>query len=549
MENYNENGWNAGQNRDDRYVTGYDTQTGEPIYNDGSRGTRENADNGSEAPRDASSGFGTPVDYGSRMMNEESVQPPQPEPMPMPEPESNVYRFQNTEAVKPKKKKKTGWTMPKIAGAAVLFGVIASGCFFGVNAGLNALTGGGKPDMPPQGTGQQRIEANTDNSGIGHTSTVASGATDVSGVVEEVMPSVIAVKETTTVQNMFGQTQEAEAAGSGFIVKQDGDELLAVTNSHVVNNAKKISVVFCDGEEAEATVKGVSTTNDLALLTIDVSKMKDSTKKAIKAATLRSADDVKVGEMAIAIGNANGSGQSVTVGYVSATDRTFVVGSTDSNGQYNTRPMIQTDAAINPGNSGGPLIDSRGRVIGITTSKEFSASDGRDIVGMNYAIPMSDVVSVINDLMNREVLKDEEKGYLGITGEPIDAAASKQFNMPEGVYVKAISDTGAAAKAGICQGDIITAIDGTKVSTISDVQEIVNSKRVGTTIELTIQRNNGKEYDEQKVKVTLASKDTLDGLQDEEKDTDKETPDQQDSGEQGNPYGDDDQIIPWGFGY
>ena len=184
--------------------------------------------------------------------------------------------------------------------------------------------------------------------------------------------------------------------------------------------------------------------------------------------------------MAIAIGNANGSGQSVTVGYVSALDRTFIIGTTNSKGEQNTRPMLQTDAAINPGNSGGPLIDIKGRVIGITTSKEFSASDGRDVVGMNYAIPMSDVVSIINDLMNREVLKDEEKGYLGITGESIDEAASKQYNIPEGVYVKSLSDTGAAYKSGIQQGDVITAIDGSEVKEIEDVREIVNSKRVGT---------------------------------------------------------------------
>lgn len=527
-------------NRDERYIVEYDTQTGEPIYSDGSRGARPGATQSTYQRAESDSTI---------YRHTGPVSDWQPEPEPQPQPESNVYRFQEAEAVRPKKKKvKNGWTMPKIAIGAALFGVIAAGCFFGVNAGLNALTGGAG-ESNEETIQQTKVEAHTDDSKVS-----AIGTTDVSNIVDGVMPSVVGIVETQTVQNIFGQQYEGEGAGSGFIVKQDGDELLIVTNAHVVASANKIDIVFCDNEKAEATVKGVSSSNDIALLTVDMKKMKDSTKKAIKVATLRSSDDVKVGEMAIAIGNANGDGQSVTVGYVSAKDRTFMVGTTNANGEANTRPMLQTDAAINPGNSGGPLIDIKGRVIGINTSRVFSASDGRDVVGMNYAIPMSDGVSIINDLMNREVLKDTEKGYLGITGETIDKAAGKQYNMPEGVYVKSISDTGAAAKAGIHQGDIITAIDGTKVSQISDIKEIVNSRRVGTTIEVTIQRNNGKSYDEKKIKVTLASKDTLDGLPEEEEDSDSnqnyqdQTP--QNPQNPQNPDrsgGDDYQIIPWGF--
>lgn len=505
------------ENQEGRYIIEYDTQTGQPIYSDGYRGA-------GEQPEPEPQQFRT-----------------SPEPQPMPE--GNVYRFQNAEAVRPKKVKK-GWTMPKIALGAAMFGVIAAGCFFGVNAGLNALTGGaGEKKQVEEEIAQSKVEANTDNS-----ATSVSGVNDVSGIVEAVMPTVVGVTNTTMVQNFFGQQYESKGAGSGFIVKQDGDELLIVTNAHVVDNAKEIEVTFCDDENVKATVKGTSESNDIALLTVDMKKIKDSTKKEIKASTLRSSDDVKVGEMAIAIGNANGSGQSVTVGYVSAKDRTFVIGTTDSNGKNNTRPMLQTDAAINPGNSGGPLIDSKGRVIGITTSKEFTAVDGRDVVGMNYAIPMSDGVSIINDLMNREVLEDKEKGYLGITGENIDSEAAKKYNMPEGVYVKAISDTGAASKAGIYQGDIITKIDGTAVKKIEDVKEIVNSRRVGTTIEVTVQRSNGKKYEEKKISVTLASKDTLDGLPEDEAEDEQGWQDsnQQDPYQQ-QPNGGDYQIIPWGF--
>ncbi len=513
-----------------REIAGYDTQTGEPIYRDESE------------PQTSGVNFTTVTPEPEQ--EPEPQQEPQynanPEPQPMPA--ENIYRFQNSEAVRPKKKtEKKGWTMPKIALGAAMFGVIAAGCFFGVNAGLKYLTGGpDRPSAPVEQIGQTRVEANTDNSG-----TVSSGQPgDVSKIAEAVMPSVVGVTEKQTVQNYFGQQYQAEGAGSGFIVKQDDDELLVVTNGHVVEKADEINVVFCDNEIVKAKVKGVSSSNDIAVLTVDMKDIKDSTKEQIKAATLRSSDDVKVGEMAIAIGNSNGDGQSLTVGYVSAKDRTFVVGGTNVNGEPNTLPMIQTDAAINPGNSGGPLIDSKGRVIGITTSKQFSGSDGRDIVGMNYAIPMSDAVSIINDLMNREVLKDDEKGYLGISGQAIDSTAAKQYHMPEGVYVTAISDTGAAYKAGILQGDIITKIDGKEVKQVSAIQEIVNSKRVGTTIEVTLQRNNGKEYEEKTVKVTLSTKDTLDGLSD----GDVGQQDEQQNQDGGQPGGDGYQVIPWGFG-
>ncbi|MBO4395230.1 MAG: trypsin-like peptidase domain-containing protein [Eubacterium sp.] len=551
---------------EEKYVVGYDTQTGEPIYNDGSRGVRPMNDRtlydaAESVARETADSYAdekapnyriNPEPAQNRWSEHEGTtqnqnrwaDPIEPQPMP----EGNVYRFQNTEAVRPKKKKASkGWTMPKIALGAVMFGVIASACFFGVNMGLKALTGENeKQEQTIEEASQPKIEATTDNSQV---NSVSTG--DVSAVVEQVMPSVVSIKETQTTENMFGQKYQAQGAGSGFIVKQDGDELLVITNSHVVAGAEKIDVVFCDDEEVEATVKGTSSSYDIALLTVDMNKLKDSTKSKIKAATLRSSDDLKIGEMAIAIGNSNAAGQSVTVGYVSAKNRTFWIGTTNAKGEANTLPMIQTDAEINPGNSGGPLIDVKGRVIGITTSKEFTSSDGRDVDGMSYAIPMSDAVSVINDLMNREVLKDEEKGYLGITGQAVDQEASEQYNIPTGVYVTALSDTGAAAKAGIQQGDVITAIDGTEVAQVTDIQEIVNSKRVGTTIEVTLQRNNGKSYDEKKVSVTLKSKDTLDGLP-----QDAPADNEQDGGDSGDDegipdgydYDDGYQVIPWGFG-
>ena len=330
-----------------------------------------------------------------------------------------------------------------------------------------------------------------------------------------------------------------EGAGSGFIVKQDNDQLLIVTNNHVVDSADKITVQFNDGESAAAEVKGSSESNDLAVITVDMNKLKDSTKKSIRVASLGNSDEAKVGQMVIAIGNALGYGQSVTVGYVSAKNRE-VSTADETTGKSTTQILMQTDAAINPGNSGGALIDTRGNVIGINSSKYFSYGS-TSVEGMGYAIPMSSAVSVINDLMDREVLKDNEKGYLGITGSTIKESENKAYGIPIGVYVRAVSDTGAAYKAGIKQGDVITKINGRKVQSIEAVQEIVNNTKVGTTIEVTVMRSDDGEYKEKEIKVTLKSKDTLDGLEDDSDDSSSQ------QGSYGNNYDENDsQVVPWG---
>lgn len=315
-----------------------------------------------------------------------------------------------------------------------------------------------------------------------------------------------------------------------------------MTNNHVVSDADSISVQFNDGEVADATVKGTSESNDLAVLTVPLTSLKDSTKKSIRVASLGSSDDAKVGQMVIAIGNALGYGQSVTVGYLSAKDRE--VSAQDSSGKSTTQILMQTDAAINPGNSGGALIDTNGNVIGINSSKYFSYGS-TNVEGMGYAIPMSSAVSIINDLMDREVLKDNEKGYLGVTGRSISDSVSEAYGMPVGVYVSVVSDTGAAYKAGIKQGDIITKIDSTTVKTIEEVQEKVNNTKAGTTITVTVMRSDDGKYKEKELKVTLKGKDTLDGLED-----DTQTNQQQNSSdgyESDNYEGEENsQVVPWG---
>ena len=466
-----------------------------------------------------------PMEKNDFVMVEPQIQP-QPEPMPS---EDNVYRFQNTNTDQQNKKTRKKTSFSKLILSAAVFGVVAAVCFFGINQLFGLFSGKGEVDQVQIGNNGSAPLTTVSGSGV----TVA----DVSGVVERVMPSIVSITEKSTQTSYFGQTYSSQGAGSGFIVKQDNDQLLIVTNNHVVADADKISVQFNDEEVADAKVKGTSESNDLAVLTVPLSSLKDSTKKSIRVASLGSSDDAKVGQMVIAIGNALGYGQSVTVGYLSAKNRE--VSAQDSSGKSTTQVLLQTDAAINPGNSGGALIDTNGNVIGINSSKYFSYGS-TNVEGMGYAIPMSNAVSIINDLMDREVLRDNEKGYLGITGRSISDSVSQSYGMPMGVYVSVVSDTGAAYKAGIKQGDIITKIDGTTVKTIEEVQEKVNNTKEGTKITVTIMRSDDGKYKEKEVKVTLKGKDTLEGLED-----DSMNNQQQDSSD-GFESENDSQVVPWG---
>lgn len=453
--------------------------------------------------------------------------------------QDQVYRFQNTPTGRPvKEKKATG--MPKVIAGAVVFGVVAALCFAGVTALFQAITGG-------RSSSGGQIGSTGDSEPVTIVSGASVAAYDVSGIVDRVMPAIVAITEKTTKTSYFGRQYSSTGAGSGFIVKQDADQLLIVTNNHVVENADEISVQFNDGEVADAQVKGTSETNDLAVITVDLNKLKDSTKRAIRVATLGSSDDARVGQMVIAIGNALGYGQSVTVGYVSAKNRE--VSTSDGNGKSTTQVLMQTDAAINPGNSGGALINTNGDVIGINSSKYMSYGT-TNVEGMGYAIPMSDAVSIINELMDRQVLKDDERGYLGILGRNITDSVSKYYGIPVGVYVTTVSENGAAYKAGMKQGDVITKINGQTVKTIEAVQEIVNNTKVGTSIEVTIKRSDDGEYKEKKVTVVLKDRKTVDNLDDgsgETEDTNPVNPWDGSGDGNGSDYGDgNSRVVPWG---
>ena len=327
--------------------------------------------------------------------------------------------------------------------------------------------------------------------------------TELTRVVDKVMPSIVSVYNdfTEEVQNFYGQTftRQGESTGSGIIIGKTDTELLIVTNNHVVEGADNLRVLFIDQETCDAEIKGTDPSNDLAVIAVSLDKIKNTTLGQIKVATLGNSDNLKIGEDVIAIGNALGYGQSVTTGIVSANNR-------EISDDTITGTFIQTDAAINPGNSGGARVNINGNVIGINSSKI-----GGDVVeGMGFAIPITRAIPIIGELMNRETLTkvdEAEQGTIGISGATVTADVSKAYNMPAGVYVAQILENGGAANSDLQEGDIITAINGQSISTMEELQKMLQYYKAGTEVTLTVQRQNGKgAYEEAQIKVTLGTR-------------------------------------------
>lgn len=417
--------------------------------------------------------------------------------------QGNVYgqgiytgdNFENSTSSKEKRQKKSRKKFSKdkakkagvLIGSAAVFGLVAGGVMVGVNTVGNHFLGNNNKTA-------NVATVTTTDSGV-----KTSADDDVSTVVSNVMPSMVSITNTSvqTVRSWFqSYEQEVQGSGSGIIIGQTDDTILVVTNNHVIDGAKEITVAFCDETAVAATVKGYDSSADLAVLEIKTSDMEDTTLAQIKVAALGSSDDLKLGETAIAIGNALGYGQSVTVGHISALDR-------EVDTEEETMNMLQTDAAINPGNSGGALLNGNGEVIGINTVKYVDST----VEGMGYAIPISAAIPIINDLMNQEVIEESEQGYLGIQGNAITDEYSQNFNMPTGVYVSKIVEGSPADQCGLKAGDIITKFAERDVTSMETLQNILTNKKAGEEIELVVQRNNEKgEYKEISLKVTLGAK-------------------------------------------
>lgn len=372
---------------------------------------------------------------------------------------------------------------------AIIFGLLASAVFQVSNRVIDNIFGGKTTNNHAGQT------VNSTEIATGSGSTVKS---EVANVAESVMPSVVSIVNLSVqeVQNFFfgGTTQyESQSSGSGIIIGQNDAELLLVTNNHVVQGSKTLTVTFKDGKSLEAQIKGVDSDLDLAILSVPLSSIEKSTMEVIKVASLGDSDALRVGEPAIAIGNALGYGQSVTAGIVSALNCTIE--------SYEGK-LIQTDAAINPGNSGGALLNANGEVIGINTAK---VSD-EQVEGMGYAIPISDVVDILNELMNKETrtkVPESARGALGIKGITVASDMSQYYNMPEGVYVSEVIKGGGADKAGLPVNSIIVKIDGNSVDSMEELQEELQYYKVGDTVELTIKVQDRSGYVKEKIQVTL----------------------------------------------
>lgn len=393
-----------------------------------------------------------------------------------------------------KKKSNAGKVFLKIgltALLAVLFGLIASGVFIGTNA----LVGKFAKDDTPKTT--------TTNTKLGKTEIVESEGTKVESnivdVAESVMPSVVSITNLSIqeVQSFFFggvQKYESQSSGSGIIIGQTDSDVIIVTNNHVVEGSKTLTVTFVDGNNIEAQIRGTDSLKDLAIISVPLSSLTGETKSAIKVAVLGDSNALRVGEPTIAIGNALGYGQSVTTGIVSALNRT--IDTVDGN-------LIQTDAAINPGNSGGALLNANGEVIGINTAKVNASA----VEGMGYAIPITDVKDVLQKLINkeqREKVPKSERGSIGIYGVDISADVAALYNIPQGIYVREVESGGGADKAGISIYSVITAINGYSVETQAKLQEELQYYRAGETVKLTIYVQTTNGYVEKTVKVKLS---------------------------------------------
>lgn len=413
---------------------------------------------------------------------------------------------------------------------ALIFGLVAGLVFQGVNL-VSKKVIGTQENGTVENVQMVPNDSDTDRDSGKTASAAAVSSLSVADIAKNAMPSVVAITAVSVqeVQSFFGGTQQYEGvgSGSGIIIGQNDDELLIATNNHVVADARNLSVSFygdeidasaLSSEEAQygqnmenvakeyaknsvsAQIKGTDADNDLAVIAVQKKDIPEETMAEIKVASMGSSDDLVVGEQVVAIGNALGYGQSVTSGYVSALNRRI---DTDEAGTADD--LIQTDAAINPGNSGGALLNMSGEVIGINSAKFADET----VEGMGFAIPVATAQPILDELMSRETrmkVSEDEAAYIGISCKEVSAEVSQMYGIPTGVFVAEATEGGPAEKAGIKSGDIITKIDGTKITSYNELTEQLQYYAAGETIDFVVQRADGGEYKDVTVTITLGSK-------------------------------------------
>lgn len=411
---------------------------------------------------------------------------------------------EKTKKVREKKPMTTGKKWATVVAMALVFGLIAGGTMFGVNAAGNYLAGN---DSASNQVGQTQTTSSDSNS----FSSDGSGQGTVAEVAKNAMPSVVTISTMSVeeMRNFFGGTQqyEVQGAGTGVIVGENDTELLIATNNHVIEGAASLSVGFIDEESVEAEVKGTDVNNDLAVVSVKLSDIPADTMNQIKIATVGDSDQLQLGDQVVAIGNALGYGQSVTSGYVSALNRDLTL--TDQSGTtINSTGLIQTDAAINEGNSGGALLNMKGELIGINEAKSSSTSTGATVDNIGFAIPIDKAEESLQQLMNlktRERVDASQASYLGIRGSDVSYEASEMYGIPTGVVISEVVENGPADQAGVKSGDVLTELDGHSISNMSQLQDVLEYYAAGETVDIDVQRVDNGEYQAQTLSITLGS--------------------------------------------
>lgn len=422
------------------------------------------------------------------------------------------------------KKNGNGRRWGTVIASALVFGLVAGTVTYGVNAGATAISASSSTSASTEASGSTTTNkatltktSSTNTSESTDSSASTSGELSVSEVASKAMPSMVTISTMSVeeMQSFFGGSQqyEVEGAGTGVIVGITDDEVLIATNNHVIDGASTISVGFVDDSVAEGQIKGTDSDNDLAVVAVQKSDLSSDTLSQINAITIGDSDSVQLGDQVVAIGNALGYGQSVTSGYVSALNRdlSFSDGSTTTE----STGLIQTDAAINAGNSGGALLNMKGELIGINEAKSSSSDGEASVDNMGYAIPMSKAESILEKLMNEETkttYSDDERGYLGVATADVTEEYAKVYSMPEGVCLTSVPDGSPAAEAGLQKGDVITAIDGTSVSTAEELTTQLKYHKSGDSVKITYQRADNGSYTEKETTVTLGSKSDIEKL-------------------------------------
>lgn len=395
-----------------------------------------------------------------------------------------------------------GRKLVKCAALALVFGLVAGGTMVALQYAAKPILGNTTTN---QESGKENVLTNTDKN---VTATMVSNtyvAVDVSDIVEEVMPSIVAITNIseTEYRSFWGGSQvyESTSAGSGIVVSSDDEYLYIATNNHVIDGAKTLTVTFANQATVSAEIKGTDPSIDLAVVKVALNSIESETMQTIKMATIGDSGSLRVGEASIAIGNALGYGQSVTMGVISALNREVTVSDSSSGTGY-TAELIQTDAAINPGNSGGALLNARGEVIGINSVKYSDTN----VEGIGYAIPMNTAAPIIEELITKEKVAASDSSYLGIAGVDVTNDVASTYNMPTGVYVAQVLENTAAQKYGIFPGDIITKFNGKEITTMDSLTSTLEYYAAGSEVEITVMRANNGQYVEHVLEVVLGKK-------------------------------------------